>query len=75
MASNDGDNAKDKPIGGATPIVGDQCESHHSRDEHPQGDHSLDGLVEYIGTIRKEMIKVLPRLPDQTLLRLLGEKV
>ncbi|GFZ03438.1 hypothetical protein Acr_16g0000620 [Actinidia rufa] len=34
MASSDGDNAEDKPVEGATLVVGDVGESHHSRDEH-----------------------------------------
>ncbi|GFS38022.1 hypothetical protein Acr_00g0055190 [Actinidia rufa] len=47
MASNGRDNVEDKPVGGATPIMGDEGESHHSRDDPPRGDHSRDGSVEY----------------------------
>ncbi|GFS34121.1 hypothetical protein Acr_00g0032370 [Actinidia rufa] len=74
MASSGGDNGKDIQIGGMALVVGDKGESHHSRDESYRDDHSQDGSIEYIGTIRKEMRKVLPRLPDLTLLGILGEK-
>ncbi|GFS37381.1 hypothetical protein Acr_00g0051650 [Actinidia rufa] len=70
MASNGGNNAEDKPMGGATPVAGDEDEFHHSR-----GDRFRDDSVEYIGTIKKEMRRVLPHLPDLTLLRLLGRKI
>ncbi|GFS36232.1 hypothetical protein Acr_00g0044830 [Actinidia rufa] len=62
-----GDNAKDKPTGGAIHVVSNEGKSHHSRDDPPQGDHSRDDSMEYIGTIRKEIRKVLHRLPDLTL--------
>lgn len=42
MAFNDGDNAEDNPIDGIAAITGDEGEFHHSRDEHPRGDHSRD---------------------------------
>ena len=75
MMSSGGDNGEDIPTGGAASIAGNEGESHHSRDELRRGDHSQDGSIEYIGTIRNEMRKVLPHLPDLTLLRLLGGKV
>ncbi|GFZ10862.1 peptidoglycan-binding LysM domain-containing protein [Actinidia rufa] len=74
MVPSDGDNGEDIPTGGAAPVARNEGESHHSRDEPRRGDHSQDGSVEYIGTIRKEMRKVFPHLPDLTFLRLLGEK-
>lgn len=36
MVSSDGDNAEDKPAGGATPIASDEGKSHHSRDDPPK---------------------------------------
>ena len=74
MVSSGGDKAEDKLAGNAAHVVGTEGESHHSRDDPPRGDHSRDDSVEYIGTIRKGMKKVLPYIPDVTLLRLLGEK-
>ncbi|GFZ15805.1 hypothetical protein Acr_25g0002140 [Actinidia rufa] len=70
---NGKDNAENKSAGDAAQVIGDEGESYHSRDEHPRGDHSRDGSVEYTGTIRKGMMKILPHLPYITLLRLLGE--
>ncbi|GFZ15716.1 hypothetical protein Acr_25g0001250 [Actinidia rufa] len=35
MASSSGDNGDTVPMGRANPVAGDECESHHSRDEHP----------------------------------------
>ncbi|GFY95655.1 hypothetical protein Acr_10g0010400 [Actinidia rufa] len=75
MASSGDDNTKDKLTGSAAHVTSNEGESHHSRDDPPQGDHSRDGSVEYIRTIKKEMRKVLPCLPDLTLLRLIGGKV
>ena len=75
MASNSGDNGEDIPSSGAASVTDNEGQSYHFRDEPRRDDQSRDGSVEYIGTIRKEMRKVLPRLPNLTLLRLLGEKV
>ena len=75
MSSSGGDNIEDKSVNGATAIAGDKGESYHTQDEPRRGDHSRDGSVEYIGTIKKQMRRVLPRLPDLTFLRLLGERV
>ena len=75
MASSGGDNNEEIPTSGVVLATGDEGESHIFRDEPRRCDHSLAGLVEYIGTIRKEMRKFLPRLLDLTLLRLLGVKV
>ncbi|GFY93887.1 hypothetical protein Acr_09g0003330 [Actinidia rufa] len=74
MVPNGGDNAKDNPVGDATHVAGDEAKSRHSQDNSPRGDHSRDGSVEYIGSIMKRMIDILPPLPDLTLLRLLGGK-
>ena len=74
MASSGGDDGKDIPTSGATPIAGDEGESHHSRDDHRRGDNARDDSVEFLGTIRKEMRRILLRLPDLTLLRLQGKK-
>ncbi|GFS39304.1 hypothetical protein Acr_00g0062160 [Actinidia rufa] len=38
-----GDNDEDISVGGAAPVASDEGESHHSRDEPRQGDHSQDG--------------------------------
>ena len=65
MLSSCGDNVKDKVVDGVTLVVGDEGESRHSQYD----------LVEYLGTIRKIMRKILPPLPDMTFLRLLGGKV
>ena len=71
MAFSGGDDGEDILTGGATPVASDEGESHHSRGKPRRGDHSLDGSVEYIGTIKKEMRRVLPRLLNLTLLQLL----
>ncbi|GFS29092.1 hypothetical protein Acr_00g0005310 [Actinidia rufa] len=75
MVSTSRDNGEDISIGGVALVTGNNGESHHSRDEPHRGYHSLNGSVEYIGTLKKEMRKVFPHLPDLTLLRLLGGKV
>ena len=75
MASNGRGNVEDKPTEGATHVTGNKGESHHFRDEHPPSDHSRDDLVEYLGTIRKELKRILSHLPDLTLVRLLEGKV
>ncbi|GFZ00893.1 hypothetical protein Acr_14g0005280 [Actinidia rufa] len=48
VASNGEDNAKNKLVGDAAQVVGNEDESYHSRDEHPRGNHSQDGSIEYI---------------------------
>ena len=75
MTSYGGDNTKDISQMVQLKLRGDESESHHFRDEHPPSDHSRDDLVEYLGTIRKEMRRVLSHLPDLTLVRLLEGKV
>ncbi|PSS34994.1 Myosin-10 like [Actinidia chinensis var. chinensis] len=56
-------------MGGAAPIA-----LTLSQGEPRRGDPSSDNSIEYLGTIRKRMRKILPLLLDLTLLRLLGEK-
>ena len=75
VASSSGDNSEDIPSSDVALVAGDEGQSHHFRDESHRGDHSRDGLIEYIGTIRKKIKKVLPRLRNLILLRLLGVKV
>ena len=72
MSSSGRDN--DKSRDGTISISGDKGESRHPRDEHPLSE-SPQELVEYIGTIGKEMRRVLPRFLDLILLRWLGKKV
>ena len=72
MSSSGGNN--DKFEEGTVAVLGDDGESCHPQDEHPQSESPQES-VEYIGTIGKEMRKVLPCLSDLTLLRWLGEKV
>ena len=72
--SNNGDNAEEKLAGNAAHIVADEGEPLFSRGDPSQGDHSKDDSMEYIRTIKKRMRKILPLLPDMTLLTLLGEK-
>ena len=66
---------KDTSGDGVVTVSGDEGESCYPRDELSQSESSRDELVEYLGTIKKEMRRILPRLPDLTLLRWLGEKV
>ena len=75
MASSSGENGKDTLTSNTTLVASDEGESHHSRDEPHRHDHSQDSSVEYIGTSRKEMRRVLPHLPDLTTLRLLEENI
>ena len=72
MSSSGEDN--DKSGKGAVAVSNDKGESHHPRDKHPRR-NSPQEFVEYIGTIGKEIRKVLSCLPDLTLLRWLEEKV
>ncbi|GFY80833.1 hypothetical protein Acr_01g0006420 [Actinidia rufa] len=74
MASSEG-NKGDNPTGVATPIAVDEGQFHHFQGELRRGYPSPDNSTEYLGTIRKRMRKILPHLPDLTLLRLLGDKV
>ena len=67
MASSSGDGGEDILACGAALVMGYKSESR-------QDGHSRDSLVEYIGTIRKEIRRILHRLPDLTMLRLLGGK-
>ena len=53
MASSGGDDGEDVPTGGSASIADDEGESHHSRGELRRDDHSRDGSVEYIRTIKK----------------------
>ena len=54
----------------------DASKSRHARDEHPQCDnHSRDESLEYLGTIRKELRRILPHILDLPLLRWSGGKV
>ena len=75
MASNEGNKGDNPLTGSAAPIAGDEGESLHSLDEPRLGDPSQDDSVEYIGTIKKEMRRILPHVPDLTLLRWSGGKV
>ena len=65
MASNGGDNAEEKNIGDAPRFAANESESCHSRYDS----------VEYVGTIRKGLREILPSLPDQMLLGILGAKI
>ena len=79
MASSGRDITEDKFVDGmvvvvvVVVVVGDEGESRHSRDENPRSESSRDKTIEYIGTIRKEMKRILPCLPDLTPLRWFGE--
>ena len=76
MSSSGEDNVEDRveKSVGTVAFMGDESESRHTRDKHPQSKSPRDESIEYIGTIRKEMRRILPRLPDLTLLRWLGGK-
>ena len=75
MSSSGRDNAKVKSVDGVAISTGNKGESRHSPNEHLRSESPQDESVEYIGTIRKEIRRILPCLPDLTLLRLLGGKV
>ncbi|PSS08090.1 hypothetical protein CEY00_Acc18454 [Actinidia chinensis var. chinensis] len=65
-----GDGAAEGDIEGeATASIGDTSKSSHSRDVPRPEVSSRDDLVEFIGIIGKEMRKILPHIPDLTLLR------
>ena len=71
-----GNQGKERTRGGATSSSGDAGESRLSRGEHIQRDNrSRDDSVEYLGTLRKEPKRILPHIPDLTLLRWSEEKV
>ncbi|GFZ04977.1 hypothetical protein Acr_17g0005490 [Actinidia rufa] len=75
MASNEGNKRDNPPPSSAAPIAGNEGESCHSRDEPRLSGPSQDDSVEYIGTIKKKMRRILPHVPDLTLLRWSGGKV
>ena len=50
-------------------------ESRSSRGELPQDGQPSDDSIEYIGTVRKELRRVAPHIPDLTLLRWSGGKI
>ena len=76
MTSSEGDNGGDRPVDGVPAYSGDSGESRHSRDEHIQRDsHFRDESLEYLGTVRKELRRILPNIPDLTLLMWSGENV
>ncbi|GFZ14550.1 hypothetical protein Acr_24g0007400 [Actinidia rufa] len=75
MVSNKGNKGDNPPTGNAAPVSGDDVEFHHSRGKSRPSDYSQDSLIEYLGTIKKRMRKILPHFPDQTLLRLIRGKV
>ncbi|GFY97517.1 hypothetical protein Acr_12g0000580 [Actinidia rufa] len=58
MVSDDGGNGEDRLAGFAFASSGDVGESFHSREES----------LEYLGTIRREIRRILPHTPDLTLL-------
>ena len=61
---------------GAPSSLGDAGESRPSHGEHIQRDNSSrDNSVEYLGTLRKELKRILPHVPDLTLLKWLGGKI
>ena len=61
---------------GTSTSSGEAGESRPSHGEHIQQDsHSRDESIEYLGTLRKELKRILPHIPDLTLLRWSGEKV
>ena len=67
---------EERPRGGAPSSSGDAGESCPSRGEHIQRDNSSrDESVEYLGTLEKELKRILPHVPDLTLLRWSGGKV
>ncbi|GFZ14492.1 hypothetical protein Acr_24g0006820 [Actinidia rufa] len=61
MAYSGEDNAENKLVGNAAQVVGDEGESHHSRDEHPRGDHSRDGSIEYIAMSKGQICRSSPK--------------
>ena len=74
MSFSGGDNAEGNSMDDATAFVGNEGVSRHSQDEHPWNDNPQDESIEYLGTIREEIKRILPHYPDLTLLRWLGRK-
>ena len=72
MSSNGEDN---KSEDGAAASSGNVGESRPFLDEHLGRDSPRSESVEYIRTIRKEIRRILPHIPDLTLLRWSGGKV
>ncbi|GFS34046.1 hypothetical protein Acr_00g0031980 [Actinidia rufa] len=66
---------KDTSGDGTVAALGDEGESLRLRDESPQIESPRDESVEYLRIIKKEWRRILPPLPDLTMLRLLGGKV
>ena len=58
---------------GVVAALGNEGECRRPRDELPRSENLRDESVEYIGTIKKEWRRILPRLPDLTMLMLLRE--
>ena len=75
MVSSGKDGGEDVPVGKVALVAGHEVESHHSRDAPRRDNNSQEGSVKYIGTIRKEMKRILPRLLNLKMLRLLGGKL
>ena len=74
MASGNQD--EELPEGGAPSSSGDADKSCPSRGEHIQRDNrSRDESVEYLGNLGRELNRILPHVPDLTLLRWSGGKV
>ena len=65
---------KDMSGDGVVGSLADEGESHRPGDEPLRSESPRDESVKYLGPIRKEWRRILPRLPDLTMLRLLGEK-
>ena len=64
-----GTRGEERPGHGTSTSSGDVGESRPSRGEHIQQDsHSRDESVEYLGTLRKELKRILSHIPDLTLL-------
>ena len=70
MTSSGGHNTEEKNASEEAHFVADEGEPHHSQCDPPR-----DDSVEYVGTIRKRQRKILPFLPDQVLLLILGAKI
>ena len=65
MASNGGDNAKERNVSDAPHITANEGESRYFRDDS----------MEYVGTIKKKLRGILPSLPDQMLLGIIRAKI
>ncbi|GFZ19567.1 hypothetical protein Acr_28g0002720 [Actinidia rufa] len=75
MSSSGGSTVEGDIGGGATTSVGDASESHHSRYVPCPDVPSRDDSVEYIGTIGKEMWRILPhRIKLSQLAKTMAEK-